>query len=161
MLIFDENQKAILLDQIYNPILTDYFWVLDLNIMDFTVIPLLATEEIEDKSMELCINEFKFILPKSWHVMIVDPEVGLIDIIEIKKCAGKDFQAFIYGNNKKSYEHSSVLITDYYERYINVAPMLNRHQMLCHPIAPNSWICVSPYDVFKYIKNVLVGDLID
>jgi len=36
MLIFDESNNAIMLDSIQGPVLSQYMYVLDLNMMDFT-----------------------------------------------------------------------------------------------------------------------------
>ena len=51
-------------------------------------------------------------------------------------------------------------MTNYFVEYANVGPVLNKHQMLCHPIGPNEWVTVGPSDGFnKYLKDRIAGEL--
>lgn len=161
MLIFDNNNKSILLDSIHTPIATEYIWVLDLTMMDYTLAPLLVLEEVISPTVELRIAGFDFVLPTNWNVLVVDSETMQLDVIEVADLAGKEFYALVYGPDESMIQMEVITVTNYHPNYINVGPSLNKHQMLCHPISPTSWINVAPSDSFnKYLKNKVAGDII-
>lgn len=161
MLIFDNNNEAIILDNVDTPVLTDDFWVLDFQMMDFTLANLLVLEEIIAPTIELNINGFKFPLPASWNILVVDQETNQLDIVLLKKIAGKDFYAFAYGPNKSRHDWVHVSVSNYYPSKHNVGPSLFKHQMLCHPIDTDTWINVAPSDGYnKYLKNKVAGDIL-
>lgn len=161
MLIFDNHNDPIILDNVEAPVLTDNFWVLDFHMMDFTLANLLVLEEIIAPTIELNINGYRFCLPASWNILVVDQETNQLDIVLLKKIAGKDFFAFTYGPNKSRHEATHISVSNYYPSKHNVGPSLFKHQMLCHPIDPDTWINVSPSDGYnKYLKNKVAGDII-
>lgn len=161
MLIFDENTTPIIIDNIYTPILTESFWVLDLGIRDFKLTPLTILEEIVAPTMELMVYGFRFCLPASWNLLIVDDDTSALDIIQVSELAGKEFRAFLYGPTRSRAENTVVSVVNYYPSYPNVGPSLNKQHMLCHPVGPGTWINVSPADTYnKYLKNAVSGDLI-
>lgn len=161
MLIFDKDNEAVILESIYAPTLADHFWVLDLNMLDFTLSPLLVLEEIVGPSIQILINGFQFILPANWNILVCDPESMQLDVIEVAEVAGKEFSAMLYGPNHSMVQTATIAATDYFPSYANIGPSLNKHQMLCHPVAPETWICISPSDTYnKYLKDLVSGDLI-
>lgn len=161
MLIFDNNNDAIILESIYTPTLADHVWVLDLAIMDFTLAPLLVLEEVVSPSIELMVRGFKFVLPANWNVLVTDEETMQLDVVEVAELAGKEFKALVYGPDLPMPELEVITVTNYHPNYQNVGPSLNKHQMLCHPISPTAWINVAPSDSYnKYLKNISTGDII-
>lgn len=162
MLIFDEHYKPIVLDDLNNSVMSDCFWILDLNMMDFTPIPLLILEEITSKSLELTIGNNSIIVPADWYVMIVSDETSQLDVLELgKDVPGMGFHAFTYGLEMKTFEPVSITVTNYFQNFKSIAPALSKHQMLCHPISEHAWINITPHDNYnKYFKNVSGGDLI-
>lgn len=161
MLIFDNTSNPIILDSIYTPVLTDHFWVLDLNMMDFTMAPLNVLEEMVCPTVMVRVNGFDFTVPASWNVLVFDQETSHLDTVDLSSVAGREFTAFVYGPNMAAPGAAIVTVVDYFIEHTNVCPSLNKHQMLCHPIGPDSWISISPTDVYaKYLKDASVGDLI-
>ena len=161
MLIFDNNNNAVVLESIYTPTNTEFVWVLDLTIMDYTLAPLLVLEEVISPSIELSIDGFNFVLPTNWNILVVDPETSQLDVVEVSDLAGKEFVALVYGPNKQMIDMEVITVTNYHPNYINVGPSLNKHQMMCHPISPTTWINVAPSDSYnKYLKNKVAGDII-
>lgn len=161
MLIFDNNNDAIVLESIYTPTDTEYIWVLDLAMMDYTLAPLLVLEEVVSPSIELLVGGFAFTLPTNWNILVVDVETMQIDVVEVSELAGKEFVALVYGPDQTRIETEVITVTNYHPNYVNVGPSLNKHQMLCHPISPTSWINVAPSDSYnKYLKNKIAGDII-
>jgi len=164
MLIFDEHEQTIILDNIYTPTPVDYMWVLDLQIMDYTLTQLLVLEEISCPSIQVRIRGFDFFLPANWNLLIYSEETLELDVVEISELAGREFTAFVYdvsNPNIVNFRPGVVRVIDYAPDYVNVAPSLNKHQMLCHPIGPAEWVNVSPSDTYnKYLKEMVVGDII-
>lgn len=161
MLIFDDKTNTIIIDDIYTPTLSDSFWVLDLELMDFTITPLLTLEEITSQSVKVLVNGYEFSLPTTWNILVIDNETSQLDSVEAGELAGSDFSVFSYGPNKWSFASKPIRVTDYRPSYSHIAPSLNKHQMLCHPIGPDEWVNVSPSDCFnRYLKGRVAGDLI-
>lgn len=161
MLIFDENNIPIKLESVHEPTVVNNFWVLDLNIMDFTLTPLLVLEEIVCRTVEIMINGFRFKIPAKWNILILDPCTMQLDVIETRKAAGTDFFAFVYGPNEPMVRPHRIAVTNFYNQHINVGPFLNKNQMACHPISPSKWVCVAPSDPYnKFLKNNIAGDIV-
>lgn len=161
MLIFDENNDAIMLESITGPVLSQYMYVLDLNMMDFTLAPLLVFEEVICPTITLMIKGFAFKVPANWNILISDEETSQLDVVEISELAGKDFRALVYGMEMTSPDLEHIQVIDYDASYNNVGPSLNKFQMLCHPIEPGAWINIAPSDAYnKYLKEKLIGDII-
>jgi hypothetical protein len=161
MLIFDGNSQPIILDSIHGPTVTEHMWVLDLSMLDFTLAPLLMLEEVVCPSIRILVKGFEFTLPANWNVLVYDRETAQLDVVELAETAGREFTALTYGPKKSSVSPAIITVTNYFVENKNIGPSLNKHQMLCHPIGPDEWICVSPSDTYnKYLKDIIVGDLI-
>ena len=161
MLIFDENSHPVIIDSLTTPLTTEYFWVLDLEQMDFTITPLLMLEEIVGPTITLQIKGFEFNLPANWNMLIYSSDTSQLDIVDIGELAGRDFTSLIYGPNTNIVHQGHVTVTDYHPQEINYTPSLSKHQMLCHPIGPDEWVNVAPFDVYnKYLRDCVVGNII-
>lgn len=162
MLILDENQNTVIIDNISTPIPSEYFWVLDLAMRDFTLTPLLVLEEVSCPTLTIDIDGFRIDVPATWNILIYDGSTGDIDIVPVAWIGHKDFTAFAYGPNKTIPRPAPLRLIDYKAYATTVAPALNKHQMICHPIGPDMWISMSPNDGYsKYLKNASMGDLIE
>lgn len=160
MLIFDENVHAIIIDSVTTPMLTDYFWVLDLELMDYTVVPLIILEEINAPTMTLSIREFTFNIPTTWSILVYAEETMQLDVVNIAELAGRNFTAVIYDNIRTNVHPGQIAIVDYMPEAINHCPSFGKHQMLCHPVGPDKWVNVAPSDVYnKYLKDKVIGDI--
>lgn len=161
MLIFDEHNDTVIVESIYVPIPCESFWVLDLELMDFTLAPLDVLEEVVCPSIQLMIGGFKFVLPANWNMLVFDPDTSQLDVVEMSDLSSNEFTAFVYGPNKSSVSPLRVATIDYLPSCKNISPTLNKHQMLCHPISPDAWVVVSSSDGYnKYLKDCVVGDII-
>lgn len=161
MLVLDNDNRALILDDIYTPTISDHFWVLDLQMMDYTLAQLLVLEEIVAPTIVLRVMGFEFPLPANWNILIVDDDTQQLDVIEIKDVAGKELRAFMYGPDKSRHGLATITVADYYPNHHNVGPSLSKHQMLCHPIAPDTWVNVAPSDGYnKYLKEKVAGDIV-
>ena len=160
MLVFDNNSEPLILESIHTPTIADHIWVLDLTLRDYTLTPLLVLEEIVCPTIEVMVLGFRFKLPANWNILVADGENMQLDVVQISELAGKQFVGLVYGPQMSRPETAEISVTDYFPNFHNVAPSLNKHQMLCHPIAPDAWVNVAPSDTYnKYLKNCLAGDL--
>jgi hypothetical protein len=161
MLIFDEKVQPIILESIYTPTTTELFWVLDLNLLDFKLAPLSILEQIEAPTFIVSIDGFDFPLPASWNILVVDEDSMILDVVELAEAAGRSFRAMVYGPNMHMAKTAEISVKEWFPNFPNVGPALSKHQMLCHPVAPGSWVCISSSDTYnKYLKDKVVGDLI-
>jgi hypothetical protein len=164
MLIFDDDTNAIILDSVYTPTPTEYMWVLDLSIMDYTLAPLMNLEEIIGPTIELMIYGFKFNVPANWNILVFDEETLQLDVVEISELAGANFTSFVINAEDPlitRYLPGTIVMTNYMIEHVNVVPSLAKHQMLCHPIGPKQWVNVAPSDTYnKYFRGLVVGDII-
>jgi len=161
MLIFDEDMGTVILDDIQSPILTEYFYVLDLTMNDYTLTSLNALEEVYCPTLTLDILGFKFDVPANWYILVYDPETTYLDSVNIGDVAGRDFTGFVFGNTSKTAIPAPIKVIDYDINKKNVSPLMKKTQLLCHPITENMWINITPYDLYnKYLKNMVVGDII-
>lgn len=161
MLIFNENNDSIILDSIQGPTLSEYMYVLDLTMMDYTLAPLLIFEEVICPTIVLTIKGFTFELPANWNILVTDEDTLQLDVVEISELAGKEFKALVYGMDMSMIQMEKIIVSDYYPNYKNIGPSLNKYQMLCHPISPNTWVNVAPSDSYnKYLKEKVAGDII-
>lgn len=161
MLILDQNKKTIILDNINTPIVSEYFYILDLNILDYKLTPFMMLEEINSPTIEIKIYGFRLKIPSFWNILIVDPENMSLDVIPVNELSGRDFNVFAYGFDSPLVETPFVNVTNYLPNYKIISPSLHKHQVLCHPISPTKWIHLTPNDVYnKYLKNIMCGDII-
>lgn len=161
MLIFDDNHQPIILDNIYNPINTSHIWTLDLNMFDFTLSPLIMLEETSCPTIQISINGFNFMLPAHWNILVYDEDTSQLDLIELSEATGREFTAFIYGPNIATYSSGKIIATNYFVEHKNVGPSMNKHQLLCHPISADNFVCITPSNIYnKYLKNKTIADLL-
>lgn len=160
MLLFNEHNQPLLIADIYTPTVNEYMWVMDLTQLDFTLAPMLVFEEVVCSSLQLRINGFEFVVPANWNILVFDPETSQLDVAEISHTAGKEFTALVYGPEKTKPQPATISVTNYFSEYKNIAPSLNKHQMLCHAIGPGEWVSIAPSDGFnKYLKDRALGDI--
>ena len=161
MLIFNSENKITTIENISTPLPVDHYWVLDLNLKDFTLSPLAILEETKCPSIELLIDGFVCILPATWNMLICDQENYQLDVIEIAEIPGREFTAFSYGLNCSRVIPKLVTAINYFPNYTNIGPFINKNLMMCHPISDSMWINIAPTDVYnKTLKNLIAGDLI-
>ncbi len=160
MLLFDEYNRTIIIDDLLTPITIDYFWVLDLELKDFTLSEIKMLEAITGPAVCLEINGFRFWVPTSWFILIVDEETNEIDLIQIPEGSGKSFTALGGSFELVRPYYLPMKIVDYHPCKKLVSPSLTREQMLCHPVDPQTWVSITPLDQYnKYVKDLSIDDL--
>ncbi len=162
MLILDEESRAIAIDSIHVPTISTHYWVYDLKMMDYVLSPITLLEESRTPCMTIDINGLQFNLPCKWHVLIVDDETSAVDLIDVATLAGRDFSIMAFDHVKNRAHSVKCRVVNYVEDDVVTSPSVHRHQFLCHPIGPTTWINVSPNDMLvKYIRDreMVTGDM--
>jgi len=161
MMIFDDATKPIIIESMYTPLVTRHMWILNLSLMDYCLAPIPILEEITCPALTIRIEGFDIILPTIWYLLVYDQETMQLDTVKIRDLPGRQFTALIGGPYVNKPLGASVIAVDYTQLNRNIGPSLNKHQMLCHPVAEHLWINVSPTDVYnKYLKDKIIGDLL-
>ena len=120
MLIFDDQNRPMIIDNIHGPVLTEHMWVLDLTLMDYCLAPLTMFEEITCPSVQLRVRGFEFILPAYWNVLVYDRETTQLDVVELSETAGREFTALVYGPTLSRPQPELITVTNYFVRHKNV-----------------------------------------
>ena len=160
MLVFNEEQKPIIFDNVHTPTNVEYFWVLDLKIMDVTLTPLYVLEELVCPAILLSHKGFEFYLPTIYYILIFSEETSQIDTINIGELASNNFHVVLDGMDVSRIQSLDYRIIDFKQEHTFVLPLLEKSQLLCHPVSPNKWINISANDQQKNLTNKVIGDLI-
>lgn len=161
MVISDENSFPVLIDSIDVPIVTDYFWGLDLINRDFTLNKLVMLEEIQTPVIAFKIAGFAVEAPADWNILVYSPDTSQLDIVQISELTKGGYSAFMYDHRYSKIVENVVTVVDYSSYGVVHTPSLNKSVMLCHTVGPHYWICISPSDTYaKYLKDATVGDIL-
>ena len=162
MVFLDENNVPIFLESIDIPTVSEYFWSLSLKEKDFMLTEIQTLEEMEVPALTLAIMGYVIKVPTSWNMLIYSQETLQLDVIDVYELTKGDFSAVIYDHQKDYVVPGvgAVRVLDYIPNSKIMSPTLHKSTMLCHPIGPRHWTCISPTDNYnKYLKGTVIGDL--
>ncbi len=161
MIISDESSFPIIIDSIETPLITDYFWVLDLEAKDFRLNPLQMNEELHTPSLLLNILGYAIEVPANWNLLVYSEDTSQLDLVEISELTSGNFTAVVYQHKKDRIHPGPVRVMNYSPNAKIHTPSLHKTHMLCHALGPDHWICLSAADNYnKYLKNAIVGDIL-
>lgn len=159
MLITNEHNKNLLIDTLYTPIPSDYFWILDIQDQDFMLSKLTMLEEVVGPTIWLKAGQAVFPIPTTWNVLIYSEDTAQMDIVDATSLTTGCYTALVGGMKANRPTPIELQVVDYKPEWTNICPAMSKHQMLCHPISNDKWIMVSPADAFnKYLKDAIAGD---
>jgi hypothetical protein len=162
MIISDENSQPILIDSIDVPVKTDYFWVLNLEELDFMLNPLEMFEELTTTTLALEIDGYSVIVPSNWYILVYSEDTSQLDVAEIADLTRGGFNALLYNHKKDRIDGVKIKVVDYKAHDVVCTPLLSKNIMLCHHVGTDNWVCISPSDNYnKFLKNKVIGDLIE
>jgi hypothetical protein len=161
MIIFDEKTEPIMLDNIDIPFPVEYFWALDLELMDFTLKELKLSEELTTKTITVTVNGWLLEAPADWNILTYSKETSQLDVVTFSDLTKYNFSVFVYDHKQDKLIDSVVRALDYDPCSKVQTPSLVRNTMLCHPLGYDSWACIAPTDSYnKYLKNTVIGDIL-
>ena len=161
MMILDENSEPILLYNIDIPFPVSHFWILDLNLMDFTLKELVLCEELTTQTLTLTINGYLLVAPTDWNMLIYSVETSVLDVITLSDFNKHAFSPFVYDHKRNKLVDNVVRVEAYDSHAVIQTPSLVKDTMLCHPLGNDMWACIAPTDSYnKYIKGKVIGDIL-
>lgn len=107
MLILRENNLPFNMDQVPEKVDNIMFCVLDYNNTespDYYFIPLIFLESFSSPAVDLKVGNSRIQIPLDWSIVIGDKHSGHLEIISIKQCMDRDFQAFTF-NPIRGFRH--------------------------------------------------------
>lgn len=152
---FDTNRIA------YNQTIDLNYCVLDYsnkNDVDYKFPPMVFVEEFSKPGTEIQIGSYIIQVPWDWCILLGDPEIGDLEVVELKKLNGRDFTAFVL-NPISSFkaDYLPIRIINFYNEIRWTVPVIKQEHMLCVPLSANKH---SPCVFFCEAKNKL-PDVID
>lgn len=162
MVISNEESKPIYIESIDVPTITDYFWTLNLDEMDFMLQPLEMFEELTTSVLVLHIMGYAIVAPANWNILVYSEETSQLDVAELSDLTRGGFSALIYEHETDRVIGSEVKVVNYEPESKIRTPLLTKNLMLCHHLGPKHWACISPTDNFnKFLKGKVIGDLME
>lgn len=161
MLIFGGDLKPLILDNVTDPIVSDYVWTLDVDQQDFCFDHITFLDEHYEKGIGFSFDGQYVEIPESWYILVMDPINGMMDLVQTADIRGRVFDAFIYSHQSVIPRSASMVMKNARVFKKFCYPILNRNLMLVHPIDEGNGIVISPHNVFKKIKDTYVMDFYD
>lgn len=160
MLISDDNYFPIMIDNIEVPHKTDVFWGLNLEHKDFMLSKLNMFVELTTPVLVMEIFGYTVEAPANWNLLIYSEETSQLDLLEISEISRGQFTAVVFNHIKNSIVPGHVSVIDYKEYGKIQTVILDKNVMLCHPLGPDLWVCLTPSDNYnKYLKDTVIGDI--
>lgn len=136
---------------------------------DFKLSNIPFFEETKGPSIELSIDGFKFIVPASWNILVVDDESMILDTVPITHCSTGSHKALLMSSTDSRIRKTDIIVTDFIPNYACYHPIVAKGTMLCHPVGPEARhdalenilaVMVGPHDLYtKYLKDVSAAEL--
>lgn len=168
MLFLSDLNKPYIVDSLSQPMAIKHNWIFSAHMLDFTLSQISYLEESSGPAIRLKINDFAFLVPSSWNILIVDNDTYQIDTIPVTSCANAQCFAFGMSPTDSRLRLFEISILDFEPNVSLVHPMINRATALCHPIGTSSYqgnevdVCsvIGPFDLHKWINGKSIGDIL-
>lgn len=137
--------------------------------LDYTLLPITYSEETIGAAIRIEINDFEFLLPYNWYILVSDPDTLTLDYMKLEDCATVQSYALTMTPQDTKFRLADIKIKGVEEEVSLVHPMLQKNTALCHPIGEitidhgvqtTQCIVVGPYDLWKHLNGKLYGDLL-
>jgi hypothetical protein len=137
--------------------------------LDYTLLPITYLEEVQGAAVRVEFNEFEFLVPYNWSILVSDPDTLALDFMQIADCATTKAYALTMTPQDSKFRISEVNIKGVEEDVSLVYPMLQKYTALCHPIgeitldnkqSTTQCVIIGPHDMWKIVNGQLYGDLL-
>lgn len=167
MQILTEYNAPYIISSVSAPVVPKFNWIFSGEMQDFKLEKITYLEETTGSAIEVMINQFRFIIPASWHIMICDDETSIVDTIPIANCSTSDFDALLMCSTSSTPVRDKIRVLDLHLNQSLAHVSIMKGTMLCHPIGPindnrpnDIYNCmIGPYDIHKYISDVSITSL--
>lgn len=161
MEIVNENHQPLSLDIYDISKKSEFFWVFDLEEIDWFLQKLKIIEAFECPTIKIKIMNKVLTLPSDWNILVYSEETTSLDVVNVHQLINQKFNIFLYDFIHHKVVDCNYRVVGYNKNEEVTAPCIAKKQMLCVPIEDKYWIMMSPTDVYRYIKNMSVSDLIN
>lgn len=151
---FDTNRIAYDKEVDLNYCVLDYTNAED---ADYMFPPMVFVEEFAKSGSELQIGEYVIQLPWDWCLLLGDAEIGDLEVIDIKRINGREFNAFAL-NPVSSFkpEYLPVRILNFYNEIKWTTPVIKQEHMLCIPLhAGKEPLCIFACEPKNKLPDVI------
>jgi hypothetical protein len=161
MVVHDSEGLPLEINNINKPLRTNYIWVLDLKMLDFTLSHIQVLEENTCATCILDIGGSIIKVPAYWNLLIADIETLQLDTVPVSLLSNNTYHAFVYGPTMVKPEYHLIKVIDWIPEAVNTYPSFNRSLMLCHDLGDGRNCCLSFTDSYsRFLKNAVVEDLV-
>lgn len=168
MLALTDFNKPYLISSLSEPMVAKHHWIFSGQMLDFTLAPIEYLEETSGPAVKVEINGLEFLVPTSWHILITENETYQLDTVPIANCAKIECLAFIMTPDNMKFRTSPVKVLEFIPHAQLVHPMINKGTALQHPVGLicerdnffQATVSIGPFDLYKYLTEKVVGDLI-
>jgi hypothetical protein len=167
MLLLPEFGRPYLIQSLDSPVIPKYFWNFSGPMLDFVLSPIHYLEETCGPTVAIMLNGFKFSVPASWNILVVDRDTSMVDSVPIHVCSTNMYTAFLLSSTTNRYSTADIHVVGYEKEEYLVHPMIQKATMMCHPIGPDTnqssilSAMIGPYDLYqKYLANVSACELL-
>lgn len=152
------------------PLVTRHHWVLSGSMKDFKLATIPYIEETKGPSIEIMVEGFKFVVPASWNILVVDEETQILDTVPIANCSTGAHSVLLMSSFDTKVRRAPIAVTDLFQSYSCFHPIVGKGTMLCHPVGPEERmdgvenilnVMIGPHDLYsKYIKDMTAAELL-
>lgn len=99
MLLTNENTPYSMVDLPDHAEETVQYTILDYTDpknVDFYTVPLIFLETFSSPAADLRIGNFRIQMPLDWHMVIGEPDLGDVEVIEIRNISARDFSVLAF-----------------------------------------------------------------
>lgn len=152
------------------PISPKRCWFYDVTVNDFMLNPIRLLEETTGPTVLVSINNYEFLVPASWNLLIVDNETKLVDTVQITQCNSSNYLAFMMHPDEGNYVLSPIKLLDLHMKKSCTHVMIPRMNMLLHPIGVvknermkteySYSVLLSPHDLGKHMIGMTAMEVL-
>ncbi len=167
MQFLTEYNAPYLVTSVTGPVVPKYNWIFSGPDQDFKLEKFSYLEETTGPAIEVMINQFVFLIPASWYIMICDEETSIVDTVPIANCSTSNFDVLLMCPTSSTPVKAPIRILDIHLNQSLTHISISKGTMLCHPIGPISDIrpmdiyscMIGPYDIYKFIADASITSL--
>ena len=168
MVILPDYGRPYIIDDLSAPMIVTHHWLFSGSLQDFVLGPISYLEETTGPAIRLMIEGYQFDVPAAWNILVTDNDTYMVDTVNVAKCAGNPFYAFIMTPNDTKVRTAEITIIDYIEHASLIHPLISKGHMMCHPVGPQvyngktSELCclIGPHDLQRHFSNITIGDIL-
>lgn len=170
MQIITEYGQSYAIDDLTAAIAPRYSWFYHIEENDFMMRPITLLEQTDGHAVEVQVGDRAFLIPSSWHMMVVDEETLTVDTVQIAQCASSGFKTLLVTPYGTEHKLSPVVLRDFHLDSSCVHVTIPRGHMALHPVGtmikrPNGELrelscLISPLDLLKNTPYRTVAEVL-